>query len=125
MTEERRLLLKATKHNWGELHPGDWLLKNWLICSDATFEYLVTFRSESKPAKRTVGKMDKEAFSQLCEAIKREPWRDPSIDVHACDGAAWEIVSYNEDGQVDKTSGELDYIYGHEVLETIVSLLPG
>ena len=123
MTEKRRLLLKATKHNWGLLGPGDWLLTNWLICSDATFEYLVSFRSESKPAKRIAGKMDKEAFSQLCEAIKREPWRDPSIDVHACDGVAWEIVSYTSDGKIDKTSGEKDSIEGNIVLETIAGLL--
>ena len=29
-----------------------------------------------------------------------------------------------EDGSVENTSGKLDYIYGHRVLETIVSLLP-
>ena len=46
------------------------------------------------------------------------------MDVHACDGVAWEIESYREDGSVENTSGKLDYIYGHRVLETIVSLLP-
>ena len=53
-----------------------------------------------------------------------EPWRDPTPDVYVCDGVAWEIESYNEDGSIDKSSGKLGYIYGHSVLETIVNLLP-
>ena len=79
-----------------------------------------------KPVKKTVkGRMTGEAFSKLCDAIKCEPWRDPALDVSACDGVAWEIESYRKDGNIENTSGELDYIYGHRVLETIVSLLPG
>ncbi len=68
--------------------------------------------------------MDQEVFTSLKEAIKQEPWRDPALKVFACDGEAWEIESYKEDGSIDKTSGELDYIYGHNTLETIISLLP-
>lgn len=63
-------------------------------------------------------------FLKLCEAIKIAPWRDPTLDVHACDGVAWKLEAYDKDGSIDKTSGTLGYIYGNRVLETIVSLLP-
>ena len=79
-----------------------------------------------KPAKKTVkGRMTDEDFSRLCAAIKCEPWRDSVVDATACDGVAWEIQSYREDGSIENTSGKLGYIYGHRVLETIVGLLPG
>lgn len=79
----------------------------------------------SKPVKRTVkGRMTDEDFSRICAAIKCEPWRDSVVDATACDGVAWEIQSYREDGSIANTSGKLGYIYGHRVLETIVSLLP-
>ena len=68
--------------------------------------------------------MDGAVFAKLQEALKPEPWRDPAIDVFACDGVAWKIESYKEDGSVEKTSGKMGYIYGHSVLETIVDLLP-
>ena len=68
--------------------------------------------------------MDEAAFTKLKEAIKKEPWRDPSINRDACDGEAWEINSYKEDGSIDKTSGKLGYIYGQRILEAITELLP-
>jgi hypothetical protein len=48
--------------------------------------------------------MESDDFSKLCEAIKIDPWRDPSLDVHACDGVAWELEAYREDGSIEKTS---------------------
>ena len=68
--------------------------------------------------------MDEETFAKLKKAIKQKPWRNPSIRCDGCDGVAWQIESYSENGNIENTSGEVDYIYGHRVLETIVSLLP-
>lgn len=68
--------------------------------------------------------MGKIAFARFKRAIEREPWRDPSIFVKAYDGVAWIIESYKENGTIEKTSGELGYIYGHRTLEAIVKLLP-
>ncbi|MBQ5990062.1 MAG: hypothetical protein IJL67_11280 [Oscillospiraceae bacterium] len=84
--------------------------------------------SESKEWPITVenkisGFMKSEDFSKLCDAIKCDPWRDPDRDSGGCDGVAWEITSY-QDGVLYKTSGKLGYIYGHQNLETLVSLLP-
>ena len=138
MANKKQPFLKAVEHNWGLMGPGDWSEIKWHIFYDGSYEVISTFRPSSedyddawkrneqpKPVKKkTTGKLADDVISKLREAIKCEPWRDPSLDVHACDGVAWEIESYRKDGSVENTSGKLDYIYGHRVLETIVSLLP-
>ncbi len=138
MSEKRWRLLKAVEHNWGLLGPGSWCTVQWIIYHDGSYEVISTFNPSSdlieemmkrneypKPVKKKkTGKMSAKRFSKLREAIKHEPWRDPSIESGGCDGVAWEIKSYREDGSTEYTSGKLGYIYGHRVLETIVNLLP-
>ena len=135
---EKKRLLKATEHNWSMMGPGDWNNTTWSIFYDGFYEVVSAFNPTAEEwdamresdgrlklrERKVTGKMDPEAFKKLQEAMKCEPWRDPSLVVDACDGVGWEIESYKEDGSIDKTSGRLDYIYGHSVLETIVSLLP-
>ncbi|MBR4500829.1 MAG: hypothetical protein IKP22_02920 [Clostridia bacterium] len=141
MTKNKRLLLKAVEHNWSLTGPGSWNEIKWLIFYDGYFQVVSVFtptfevinkretqkctEQRTPVMKKTAGRMPDEAFAKLREAIKCEPWRDPALHVSACDGAAWEIESYGEDGSIESTSGKLDYIYGHRVLEKIVSLLPG
>lgn len=138
MSEKRWMLLKAIKENWGLTGPGDWSEVRWVIFDDGSYEVVSTSNPTSeawdkaykmgeypKPGKKqTTGKMDGESFSKLLEAMRSEPWRDPTVNVDACDGVAWEIESYGEDGSVKNTSGKLGYIYGHRSLEKIASLLP-
>ena len=138
MSEKRKLLLKAIEQNWGEIGPGNWLKVKWNIFYDGSYEVISTFNpplearenilnrdDRPKPVKKkTTGVMDESAFSNLCKTIKSESWKDSTLQVYACDGDAWEIESYRDDGSVENTSGKLDYIYGHQVFETIVSLLP-
>jgi len=134
MKKKRVLLLKAVEHNWDMIGPGEWYKVTWRIYYDGSYEIFSTFNppdeayekeNRPKPVRRkTSGTMEEAEFSKFREAMKREPWRDPSLIVDACDGEAWEIESYNKDGSIDKSSGKLGYIYGHSVLETIVSLLP-
>ena len=133
---KKALLLKAIEHNWGLTGPGDWNTVTWLIYHDASYDIISAFNPTIEDAeieesflpklveKKVTGAMEPDDFSKLCEAIKSDPWRDPTIDVHACDGVAWELEAYREDGSIEKTSGKLGYIYGDRVLETIVSLLP-
>lgn len=127
-----KLLIKAVMCNWDEIGPGDWTEVTWQVFSDGSYKIIYSFNptfeeDEGLPSaknKITTGKMWKIAFARLKRAIKREPWRDPSIYVEADDGVAWTIVSYNENGTIGNTSGELDYIYGQRVLEAIVKSLP-
>ncbi len=131
MRKKRCPLLKAIEHNWGLMMPGEWSKVEWLIFPDGSYEIISFFRELEWGEKRTngtrgktTGQMDDAAFSKLREALLLDPWRDPSLIVHACDGVAWKIDSYREDGSIEKSSGKLDYIYGHRTLETIVGLLP-
>ena len=133
---KKTLLLKAIEHNWGLKGPGDWNTVTWLIYHDASYDIISAFNPTIEDAeieesflpklveKKVTGAMESDYFSKLCEAIKIDPWRDPTLDVNACDGVAWELEAYREDGSIEKTSGKLGYIYGDRVLETIVSLLP-
>lgn len=133
---KKTLFLKAVEHNWGLAGPGDWNTVTWLIYHDASYDIISAFNPSLEDAeieesflpklveKKVAGTMESDDFSKLCEAIKIDPWRDPTLDVHACDGVAWELEAYDKDGSIDKTSGTLGYIYGNRVLETIVSLLP-
>ena len=132
MAQKRHRLLRAVEHNWGLHEPGAWAKSEWRIYTDGSYELISTFaglptdKDRTRPIrKRIVGQMEKRTFSRLRKALKRTPWRDPALKVHACDGEAWKIESYKEDGSVDKTSGDLDYIYDHQNLEAIVDLLPG
>ena len=118
MANKKQPLLKAVEHNWGLTGPGDWSEVRWLVFYDGSYEVISTFRPSSedyddawkrneqpKPVKKkTTGKLADDVISKLREAIKCEPWRGPSLDVHACDGVAWEIESYREDGSVENTS---------------------
>lgn len=140
MMKKRRILLKAVEHNWGLIGPGDWSKVTWRIFFDGFYEIVSTFiptlettdlsqhmERRGRPTsikKKDTGTMGQEPLSRLQVAIKRDPWRDSSINIWACDGTAWEIESYHEDGSIEKSSGKIDYIYGNEALETIVDLLP-
>ena len=133
---KKTLFLKAVEHNWGLAGPGDWNTVTWLIYHDASYDIISAFNPSLEDAeidesflpklveKKVAGAMESDDFSKLCEAIKIDPWRDPSLDVHACDGVAWKLEAYREDGSIEKTSGKLGYIYGDRVLKTIVSMLP-
>ena len=131
MANKRHRLIKAVEHNWGLMRPGDWSKVEWRIFTDGSYETITTFHTfverkerAKRVRKRAIGQMEKKLFSRLRKALKCNPWRDPALMVHACDGEAWMIESYRADGSVDKTSGRLDYIYGHRNLEAIVDLLP-
>ncbi len=140
----KKLLLKAVLHNWGMicLANGDWRSVTWKVFCDGTYEIdeevgikqsmedrvdLITPHrvKETKWTEHriTKGKMNRDGFQCLMEAMEQDPWRDPAIDSDGCDGVAWMIEQY-ADGRVVRSSGELDYIYGQANLERIVSLLP-
>ncbi|SNU06662.1 hypothetical protein SAMN06297422_10711 [Lachnospiraceae bacterium] len=134
----KQLLLKATEYNWDLIGPGDWTEKIWLIYRDGSYEIISHFtplydenRIITRIAetiipleKKKQGMMDIETFDELCELLKCEQWRDSTVCDTADDGVAWTIESYTGDGNIDKTSGEIDYILGHRILENIVGLLP-
>ena len=134
--DDNYLVLIATEENWGLIGPGDWTKVVWNIFSDGYYEKIVYFYPTDyddeflkkhhirKKQKKNTGRMKLKSIKKLCKELSREPWRDPTIEIDACDGVAWQIESYNEDGSIDKTSGDVDYIYGHIILENIVSLLP-
>ena len=139
--KEKTLILKAEQHNWGLISNGDWEKVIWYIYSDRSYD----MKSFSVPTRESVqdlyannpqatgnltdfyqktGKMTQTVFDRLTKAMETEPWRNPSIGIAACDGVAWQIEQYSPDGSVKRSSGELDYIYGHQVLEAIAYSLP-
>lgn len=135
---KKQILLKAAEHNWCLTGPGDWSVVKWRIFRDGSYAVTTSFNPmfeeyesaqdqehRPKPTKKnTTGKMNEDSITALQEAIKNNPWKDPSLEVFACDGVTWEIESYDEDGSVDNTSGGLENIYGHNILETFIGLLP-
>ncbi len=134
---KKHLILRAKEHNWGLIGPGSWYTVLWSIYSDGSYCIRSEFLPEAdslidgfqghmpkKGIKTTRGVMDGPAFQQLTGLMDREPWRDPDIECHACDGVAWIIKQFDAEGKVLKSSGDLDYIYGHQTLEEIVECLP-
>ncbi len=137
------LMLKAVKHNWGLMKMGSWVSKTWSVFSDGTYEirseYGPVFSDEEyqyyvstgkiqellqKDIHTVTGRMDDRAFSLLKTQMNRKPWKDLLVECYACDGVAWEIEEYGENGSVINTGGQLGYIYGQKVLESIVHSLP-
>lgn len=120
------LLLRAIRHNWGMSTEGDWSEIEWLIYSDRS--YCINIRYVLMPRdncfKVKVGRLREKRFASLIDTMK-DPWLNPSIISDGCDGEAWQFMQYSGDGKIVKTSGELGYIHGHEVLEKMITLLPG
>ena len=139
---KEQLLLKAVKHNWEMAHPGQWRSVTWKLYDDgnclvrASFlpqwdkdgdfseaQSLRGFLKRMEIHSRRV-KMSGKQFERLCSELEKEPWREPDLLCHACDGEAWKIEQYSSDGNIIRSSGKMDYIYGHPVLESIAFLLP-
>ena len=85
----------------------------------------ITSYAQLITTKKKRGKMRMSSFEKMLAAMETDPWRTPGLDIQACDGEGWKIEMYGPDGTVIRSSGELGYIYGEQVLETIASLLPG
>ncbi len=138
---EKVLILKAEEYNWGLKRPGSWEKLIWYVYSDRTYNmktyYILPFE-ECKKHRHSVGyniydfigvsqkngKLSQKNYDRLLSALDSEPWRDNSVECDACDGVAWKIDRFSPEGSVVQSSGEVDYIYGQEILETIAGLLP-
>lgn len=126
-------MLEVIEHNWGLKFQGDWHTVTWIINYDMSYSITVEYVPEWNP-DRTVpnntdsriinGIMDKSAHDELREQLEIKQWRDPDIQINACDGVAYQIIYYSADGKTLNSSGKLGYIYGEEVLENIVNMLP-
>lgn len=137
-------MLEATEYNWDLMELGDWRTVTWIINHDMSYSITTEYLPECDPnskdfielwdpdsndfselVKKTEnGVMDEAEFTELLEKLNTKLWRNPDIQINACDGSAWQITYYSSDGKVINSSGKLDYIYGEEVLENIVSRLP-
>ncbi len=120
------LMLSARTSNWGQVCSGEWGGKSWSICSDGSYEMTVSYIQDRdftwEPAVYT-GTMTPEEFSRLRDACDCE-WIDPEVNSDACDGQGWQILMFDPDGNVLRTSGEFGYIYGQKNVEAIIRLLP-
>ena len=138
---EKVILLKAEEYNWGFKRAGSWEKIVWNIYRDRTynmklysilpFEECKIYRSPDGyniydfiGVSQKNGKLSQRKYDCLLSALDSEPWRDSSVECDACDGVAWKIERFSPDGAVVQSSGDLGYIYGQEVLETIAGLLP-
>lgn len=134
-------ILSAKQSNWGLIKKGDWICRTWDVYSDRTYEIRIEFAfideeslekyrvsSDSKcirgKCKSITGRMNSVQFSKLKRALEAEHWRTAENRIEADDGEAWEIVFYDQNGQILNSSGERWYIYGERNLEEIVAALP-
>ena len=122
---DKTLFLKAYKKNWGLSGPGEWDTVSWSVYTDGTYEIRIDYIADADPSycKEKSGTMKKDRFAKLYNAIDQD-WKPDTFSC-ACDSVAWKFEQYSPDGTIVRSSGELGYIYGKEVLELIASLLPG
>ena len=127
-------MLVAEKHNWGLLGYGSWRSVTWIVNYDMSYT-IVTEHNPKKealkqdaypfPVRNTFyGELKKDVFTALQNLLETDQWRTPGLEIHACDGEAWKIDYYSVGGEILRSSGEVDYIYGEEVLQRIVGMLP-
>ena len=129
------MLLKAEIHNWGLIGPGNWTSTEWYIYDDGFYridrrynpdiDVLRSRYNASSVLIRCGGILEIEKLQELQRLISVTPWRDEALNCDACDGVAWTIEAYDENGNITNSSGPLNYIYGQRVLEEISSLMPG
>lgn len=126
-------MLKATEHNWSLMGPGDWNEIKWEVYYDGSYRITAFFNpsfdemmkvNHRRVSRTHSGKLSTSKFKELMNNLDSKQWRDPRIDNRgSCDGTAWEVEYYSVSGEI-LNSSKLDYIYGHECLEKIVSCLP-
>lgn len=124
-TMDKNLILIAYKENWGLIGAGDWHCVTWRIFSDGSYSVMSKNVSEDgfDDSTRRRGKMRASSFQKLLKALSCE-WDGDLQDVGGCDGVAWAIEQYDENGEILRNSGPLGYIYGKERIERIIKLLP-
>ena len=132
LKDKNNLMLEAIATNWGLTRAGDVHNIVWEIYYDMTYK-VTKYVSELNPEDRdelpyircyvTKGKMKTAHFDNLKMLANKKPWRTKD-EIRACDGTAWDIKLYAEDGLLLNSSGKTYYIYGEEVLENIVGALP-
>ena len=115
------ILLKVGLHNWGLIGPGNWTSTEWYIYDDGFYridrrynpdmDILRSRYNASSVLIRGGGILEIDKLQELQRLIKVIPWRDKAIDSDACDGEAWTIEAYDENGNIINSSGPLDYIY--------------
>ncbi len=141
--ERKFLLLQVEQHNWGFMQAGSWSSTVWYIYSNRSYkrmsyyhlsmeEYyqrieLVGYNSREETFNRIsrYGKISEKRYTRMMKLLSSEQWRNPEEQISGCDGSAWKIEQYSEDGSLVRTSGDVDYIYGNSILESLVSLMPG
>ena len=127
-------MLEAEKHNWGLIGYGIWRSVTWIVNYDMSYTIVTEHNSKKEaweqeafplPVRNTFyGELEKDVFTTLQNLLETDPWRTPGLEIHACDGEAWKIDYYSVGGEILRSSGEVDYIYGEEVLQKIVGMLP-
>ena len=131
------LLLEAECHNRNSVGAGSWRMTAWEIYSDGSYrkrriynlswEELEQASDEEAAAGKEIvedGVLDEEQFDSLSKALDKAIWRNAIIRTNAREEAAWRIIMYDADGNVIKTSGELNSIKGNRNLEAIIACLP-
>lgn len=132
LKDKNNLMLEAIATNWGLTRAGDVYNIVWEIYYDMTYKvtkYVLELSSERKNVLPSIicyvnkGVMEAEHFDKLKLLVDKRPWRNKD-EIRTCDGMAWDIKLYSEDGSLLNSSGKTYYIYGEEVLENIVGALP-
>ena len=123
--KEKYLILQAINENWGLIGSGDWHLVNWRVYSDGSYSIVSKFAPDGEPEEpvQRRGKMRAPSFRKLMDAISCE-WSRYSPDAGGCDGDAWAIEQYDENGNVIQSSGPLDYVFRNAKIERIIASLP-
>ncbi len=127
-------MLVAKKENWDFTYPDDWTSVTWVINYDMSYVIKINIKPELEAWERDgfptpitkdiTGKMEKGSFTALKTILETDQWRTPGLEIIACDGVAWKIDFYSIEGELLRSSGEIGYIYGEEVLGRIVNMLP-
>ena len=131
------LLLETECHNRNSVGAGSWRMTMWEIYSDGSYkkrriynlrwDEMEQVSDEEASAGKEVeedGVLDEEQFDRLNRALDKDIWRNAIIRTNTREEAAWRIVMYDADGNVIKTSGELNSIKGNRNLEAIIASLP-
>lgn len=124
-TKAKYLMLQAHNENWGSTGPGDWSDIIWRVYSDGSYSLVSEFVPGDEPEEpvRRAGKMGVSSFRKLTEAISCE-WDRDLPDAGGCDGDAWAIEQYGENGDVIRSSGPLNYVFRNVKIKRIIASLP-
>jgi len=117
-----KAIMRIKRHNWGLCTVFDWSEIKYSLYPDGSYT-IATRDGNKKPIIQMSDKgvLPNSEFAKAKKLMNQFNNHEPFPKIDACDGEAFEITTYDEQGNI-VGHRSLGYIYGIEVIEKLVQI---